>query len=473
MHSLDQSMPNVLETFTSWERCFNVREAVSWFEDEVDAEAVKQAILQDGRFLPLSFSGWGTEYFLPVRTALQWWSGFNVRLVQIGVSRLHERHLADAMNSLYRFPLWAKPPQPLMEIGLQSGWVAPAWDPGFYVFPIAHLMHQVTLPVLRPTARMQLAILFPEPAVDTAHLSVVEAVEALLTLVDSKLAHIIRLREALAPCGKATLEELGTTFGVSRERIRQLEKKFWRTLRYPRHSESLRLMLRSLVNLVSKPGGLILSADEDDASYVRFSAKCLGIPFVHAVNGSLVVLGTEGQGLEAQIERRGLAIARDNVEPVAALLDSGPLCCLDRTATLTVAQAIVDEDEKKLTKQAKVYLALKQIGSSAHYSKVARVYWQLFPDDETSERYVHAILSNCAAPDVERYGIVWIGARGTYGLKEQGYWRPALPLFQAVTKIVEEKFASTQRAVHINVIASELGGLRNQLDGTSCTSHRH
>jgi RNA polymerase primary sigma factor len=51
----------------------------------------------------------------------------------------------------------------------------------------------------------------------------------------------VRLRFGLDPQGQArTLEEVGREFGVTRERIRQIESKTLAKLRHPQRSQKLR-----------------------------------------------------------------------------------------------------------------------------------------------------------------------------------------------------------------------------------------
>ena len=180
-----------------------------------------------------------------------------------------------------------------------------------------------------------------------------------------------------------------------------------------------------------------------------------------------MVLGSTISADRSWISELGLTNVQSNVEQVARLLDSGPYSFLDHNAILQVARAITNDAYNKLTKQEKVYLALKHIGKSAHYSEVARVYNQMYPEDGMSEHNIHAILSRCAYPDLELYGIVLVGVKGTYGLKEYGYERPGMTLFDTVTKIVEDKYSIGQRPVHINVIVSELGKYRSEVNPAS------
>jgi len=51
------------------------------------------------------------------------------------------------------------------------------------------------------------------------------------------------MRFGLDDCGEHTLEEVGQSFAVTRERIRQIEAKALRKLRHPSRSRQLRVFL--------------------------------------------------------------------------------------------------------------------------------------------------------------------------------------------------------------------------------------
>jgi len=80
----------------------------------------------------------------------------------------------------------------------------------------------------------------PSP-VDTAtqHL-LQETIEEVLSELTPRQSHILRLRFGLGGGEPHTLEEIANKFGLSRERIRQLEKEALRRLRNPRLAHSLR-----------------------------------------------------------------------------------------------------------------------------------------------------------------------------------------------------------------------------------------
>jgi RNA polymerase primary sigma factor len=63
--------------------------------------------------------------------------------------------------------------------------------------------------------------------------------EALNTL-SPREAEILRLRFGLYDGTIYTLEQLGNTFGITRERVRQIEKKAIVKLRHPKRSATLK-----------------------------------------------------------------------------------------------------------------------------------------------------------------------------------------------------------------------------------------
>jgi RNA polymerase primary sigma factor len=67
-----------------------------------------------------------------------------------------------------------------------------------------------------------------------------EQVEDVLASLTARERHVLQLRFGLADGRSRTLEEVGREFGVTRERIRQIEAKALRKLRHPSRSRRLR-----------------------------------------------------------------------------------------------------------------------------------------------------------------------------------------------------------------------------------------
>jgi RNA polymerase primary sigma factor len=72
-----------------------------------------------------------------------------------------------------------------------------------------------------------------------------EKVEEVLSTLTTREARILRLRFGLQNGRQYTLEEVGQKFGLTRERIRQIEGRALRRLRHPRRSRQLRDFTRS------------------------------------------------------------------------------------------------------------------------------------------------------------------------------------------------------------------------------------
>jgi len=67
-----------------------------------------------------------------------------------------------------------------------------------------------------------------------------EDIEALLSSLTPREARVLQLRFGLMDGQSHTLEEVGEKFGVTRERIRQIQTKAIRRLRNPTRSRRLK-----------------------------------------------------------------------------------------------------------------------------------------------------------------------------------------------------------------------------------------
>jgi RNA polymerase primary sigma factor len=80
----------------------------------------------------------------------------------------------------------------------------------------------------------------PTPPDAAYHHMLQEKLEDVLTTLTPREARILRLRFGLQNGRSYTLEEVGKKFGLTRERIRQIEGQALRKLRHPRRSRQLR-----------------------------------------------------------------------------------------------------------------------------------------------------------------------------------------------------------------------------------------
>ncbi|MFQ6015231.1 MAG: RNA polymerase sigma factor RpoD [Anaerolineae bacterium] len=80
----------------------------------------------------------------------------------------------------------------------------------------------------------------PPPAETASHQLLREKLEDVLATLTPREARILRLRFGLHDGHSYTLEEVGQKFGLTRERIRQIEAQALRRLRHPRRSRQLK-----------------------------------------------------------------------------------------------------------------------------------------------------------------------------------------------------------------------------------------
>ncbi|MGD1996404.1 MAG: RNA polymerase sigma factor RpoD [Anaerolineae bacterium] len=80
----------------------------------------------------------------------------------------------------------------------------------------------------------------PAPSHSAYQNMLAEKIEQVLTTLSPREARILRFRFGLINGRSYTLEEVGQKFGLTRERIRQIEGKALRRLRHPRRSRELR-----------------------------------------------------------------------------------------------------------------------------------------------------------------------------------------------------------------------------------------
>jgi RNA polymerase primary sigma factor len=81
------------------------------------------------------------------------------------------------------------------------------------------------------------------PAEAIINLNLKEQTEHVLRTLTPREEKIIRMRFGMEDGSEHTLEEVGRSFDVTRERIRQIEAKALRKLRHPSRSEKLRMLL--------------------------------------------------------------------------------------------------------------------------------------------------------------------------------------------------------------------------------------
>jgi len=112
---------------------------------------------------------------------------------------------------------------------------------------VAILGEIIPLDAVRDDRGHPLAETLPDPADGpeeaAMHASLHQVLTRLLATLTERESEILRMRFGWDSQTEQTLEEVGHHFVVTRERIRQIEYKALRTLRYPSRSDALKYEL--------------------------------------------------------------------------------------------------------------------------------------------------------------------------------------------------------------------------------------
>lgn len=487
---------NVLNTFAQWPRSFSIEEISNFLEDPVDKEVLHHALLNDSRFVYLTQDSQDRSY-IPQKTLLKWLFYFNKRLAEINKFRLDEYQLALAISCLRRHGQWHTLPKQALELGQSLGLIAPAWTPRCYVFPIAWVLnYQVVKQSALESVIEKLDLGSSLEQIQKEATEVVrKEFSARLSQCNDRQLSIVRYREGLETGDTMTLRQVAYLFNLTAERIRQLESKFWDELQYrPKRQSARRWLLEWLLKslcsynndtcsspwsfreagfivilceVMNKQGSLIIEESAPEADLIELMAKITRVPYTSLSNLNLAIL-TESSDAQSLLKLPSLSLPeKANAFSIAARIESQSWVPFTKQDVIKLANSLARSHREHLDLDQRVYLALHSIGHPAHYSDIARIHNTLFPEHYTSERNVHAALNR------EQHGVVWIGIRGTFALKEWGYERPPKSLYEAVAEIVQKKFNKTGKPVPFTVIAAEIGKYRKIVKPSSLVFAAH
>jgi len=402
------------------------------------------------------------KYFIPKRRLFQWFCQLNLRLAQAKQVRLSKHQLATLVSSLCIHERWDTPPTEVIRFGKQFGFIGTAWTEDQYIFPVAYILSFMPSELSEATIKSIIEEISSKTIDDKfflQHLTEESIPEKFSCLTESE-SYIIRAREGLLTGKKMTLQWLGNQYGITRERVRQSEFRAWRKLR---HSVNAPTFSKALIyHIMSQQGSLIIEEDSHENLTIGFLTKYFNIPYITVPHISLTIIGIIPEDILV-IKPKGLLLDYiDSVSIINQWEAQGQLFLIKRDLHF-LAGHIIRFRLTRLYKEQRVYLTLRTIGKPAHSTKITEVYNSLFPGHKSTEYNIHAVLNR------EKYGVVWIGIRCIFALKEWGYERPSETLFNTITKIVKEKYKETIRPVSFTMIVAEMGKCRQVVKHSSLT----
>ena len=451
---------HVLNIFAQYLRCFTLEELADFVDSDSDNETLKHALLADSRFVQLEERDSNQKHFISNRSLFQWFCKWSVRLAQVKRTRLDKRQLTLLMSSLRINGRWNTPPTEAIQFGSHFGFVAPAYTADQYVFPIAYILSFMS----HNLAEFTTSRIIESISLDTTDLNwsferlAQESIQKGFSHFTENECYVIKAREGILTGKKMTLEQVGVHEGVTRQRVNQIEPKLWRRLRHPVRVRDFSTAL--ICSVISKQGSLIVPKDSPERFLSSFLAKCVGVPQAEFPYSKKLILGASPK--DVTLPKSTGVIPEDiGTDSIANRLESQRQLCIIESDLKTLAEGIAQFRRKRLSKGQKAYLALRAVGRPAHCSKITEVYNLLFPDEPSTEQNLHAVLGR------EQYGVVWIGIRSTFALREWGYQRPSKGLFDAVTEIVREKYEDNNQPVPFTVIVAEMGKRRRLVNSAS------
>ena len=306
--------------------------------------------------------------------------------------------------------------------------------------------------------------------IDLAALTIEEMINAWLDPLSDRQRNVIYGRFGLYG-EEWTLQEIGEQLGVSRERVRQIQKKALRTLEYQyqhRRKNQLKPLIAHLHQIFTEQGGLLNNSEiitllesndivrlgnidpvgtvllicEMDAHFHYFKKQHFATLSKYSTDAIISVQACFIEILEKELtpipgdvllmEFKKTAVYTSYKDWQTDYPDDFFIACLRVHPEIEQ----LDSGRYTLAKWSKKRLGaivsvLRKIGEPAHYSVIAEKTNELLPPDQQfSVRDVHSWLGRYS--DI----FVWVRLRGTYGLKEWGLERD-LSYVDACAQILE------------------------------------
>ncbi|MHA1882237.1 MAG: sigma factor-like helix-turn-helix DNA-binding protein [Candidatus Thorarchaeota archaeon] len=443
-----------IEEYIERPYCFTSRDVLSWHAGEQLRYSDIFSKLNDQHSFVKVNDG-PSDIYISKKSLCRWLTRLNSRLARSKVAKLKTHQLISVLNELHLGNRrWRMVPNEYIEFGGESGLICCLQEQEEFVFPVAYLISFLSPSNINAFEHYGIDLAEENPTMESDQ-AVIQAIQNVLESLTSREEYVITRRQGLFGNSRMTLEEIGNALNLTRERVRQIEQKCWRKLRHP--SRGNRLVLPLVHYLSQSRGNLVVNSDSLE-NEILFITRILNIPASKFPYTDKFVLGLESDHLTIGEKSIDQDIGVNAVADIIRSQSDIPFTQQD----LEVITAILREKPlRHVTKSERVYQVLKQIGRPSHYSHITEVYNDLFPDDFSSERSIHAVLGR------EEHGIVWTGIKGTYALKEWGFEHPSLTLFATVQKIVEKKYEETKKPVSFLIVQAEIGKYRKLVNRNS------
>jgi hypothetical protein len=456
---------NILKDFYEYDFFFSQKDFL-YFCDSTD-EKKRLLILfeKDPRFINVYPDNQINKKYLSKKSLFKHYCNISIRLASQKIFRINQQQLNYLFSFLYKKKRVSYLPSEVFSFGKDHGFVEKIeYSSTQYIFPIAYILsfiHKENFNLAINKIIEKILYTHDIKIINFFNLSQEFFNEGFDYLRDRE-SYIIKSREGLFDGQRKTLNEIGNIQGITRERVRQIEKRAWKRLKYLNISHLFSSGL--ICYIINKKGSVLFAENTLESCMMKFLAKCINLPVTVFKRIKKIILGDISQ----DVDINKIQIT-DYVEQRQILnwLRTKNNIYLNKKDLQELSRSIADYCKTELTKEQKVYVALKKIGKPAHSLRITEMFNSMFPDSPSTEHNVHAVLSQ------ENNGIVWIGIRSTFALEEWGYEHPSLTLFDTVKTIVKNKYEKTNQPVPFNIIVSEMGKYRRIVNRNSLVIASH
>ncbi|MHA1381828.1 MAG: sigma factor-like helix-turn-helix DNA-binding protein [Candidatus Helarchaeota archaeon] len=459
---------NILKDFYEYEHFFTQEDFLYFGDTFEDKKTISNRFDKDQRFIKVINENLVDKFFISKKALFELYCRTSLRLAKQKIFRLNQSQLSYLYSSLYRKDKCFNCPLSILVcFGKKYGFIEKIdYDScnKQYIFPISYILSFTNREKSIDAVNKIIGQISINQTLDNINFRLLcqRFFDKGLTCLTDREKYIIKSREGLLDGQKKTLNKIGNKKEITRERVRQIEKRAWRKLI---HHTNYSLFIASLIcQIINKKGSFLFSCNSYDSYFVKFIAKCSNVPISYLKHINKIILGQLNNSI---YELEGYPVDYIEYQLVLNWLKSMESICLVRQDLQNFSKCIINYSKKALTKEQKVYIAIKKIGKPAHSSRITDMFNSMFPDSLSTEHNVHAVLSR------ENNGIVWIGIRSTFALKEWGFEHPSLTLFETVKRIVKNKYKETNQPVPFNIIVSEMGKYRRIVNRNSLVIASH
>jgi len=450
---------NILKDFYEYDFFFSQEDFIYFSDSIVEKEKLLNLFEKDQRFIKIYEGNLINKYYISKKALFKFYCKTSIRLSRQKIFRLNQQQFVYLFSHLYKNKRCSYLPSEVLSFAKDYGFVEKIdYSSAQFIFPIAYILSFIHIENFNLAInKIFEKILYTQDinSINFLNLSQKFFNEGFNCLRDRE-SNIIKSREGLFDGQKKTLNEIGNVQGITRERVRQIEKRAWKRLKYLNNSH---LFVAGLVcYIINKKGSVLFQENTYESCLMKFLAKCIDLPIAVFKIIEKIILGNIAQDIDiSKIQITDYVMQGQ----ILNWLKSKNKICLNKKDLHELSRSILDYCKSALTKEQKVYVALKKIGKPAHSSRITEMFNSMFPDSPSTEHNVHAVLSR------ENNGIVWIGIRSTFALEEWGYEHPSLSLFDTVKTIVKNKYEETNQPVPFNIIVSEMGRYRRIVNRNS------